>query len=120
MIKSYRELLIWKKGIELVKEIYGLVRRFPKEELYGLGNQLRRSSISIPSNIAEGQARQSAREFKQFLFIALGSLAEVDTQLVIAGELGFVVVHDVQRLEEEVTELRKMISGLVRKLTTGH
>lgn len=120
MVKSYRELLVWQKGIELVKVIYGLVRSFPREEVYVLGDQLRRSSISIPSNIAEGQARQSTKEFKQFLSIALGSLAEVDTQVVMAHELGFISASDLERVNGQITELRKMMSGLIGKLTTVH
>jgi len=86
-VKSYRELLVWQKSIELVDEIYKVIKMFPKEETYALCDQLRRSAVSIPSNIAEGQARQHTGEFKQFLFIALGSLAELDTQLVIANRL---------------------------------
>ena len=86
-IKSYRDLLIWKKGIELVREIYILTRNFPKLEKFVLIDQIHRAAISIPSNIAEGQTRQYSKEFKQFLYIALGSLAELDTQLIIAAEL---------------------------------
>ena len=85
-VRSYRDLLIWEKGINLVKEIYLLSNKFPQKEVYGLSNQIRRAAISIPSNIAEGQARQHTAEFRQALYIALGSLAEVDTQLVIAQE----------------------------------
>ena len=91
-VKSYRDLLIWQKSIEMVKKIYELVRKFPKEETYLLGDQLKRAAISIPSNIAEGQgqARQHTPEFKQFLYISLGSLAELNTQLIIAKELGYI------------------------------
>lgn len=79
-VKSYKDLLIWQKGIEIVKEIYKLIRRFQKEETYVLSDHLKRAAISIPLNIAEGQARQHTLEFKQFLYISLGSLAELNTK----------------------------------------
>jgi len=81
MIKSYKDLEIWKKSVELVKDIYIITKDFPKSETYALVDQIRRASLSIPSNIAEGHSRQHKREFKQFLFVALGSLAELETQL---------------------------------------
>lgn len=119
-VKSYRELLVWQKSIELVKEIYKVIKMFPKEETYALCDQLRRSAVSIPSNIAEGQARQHTGEFKQFLFIALGSLAELDTQLVIANGLGYLKTEGLDRLNGQIAELQKMIRGLVSKLITHH
>ncbi|HDL20205.1 MAG TPA: four helix bundle protein [Nitrospirae bacterium] len=89
-MQSFRDLKIWAMGIELVKEIYQLTKLFPHEELYGLTSQLRRAAVSVPSNIAEGHIRGHKAEFRQFLFIALGSLAELETQLIISGELGYV------------------------------
>jgi four helix bundle protein len=86
-IRSFRDLNIWQKGIDLVKDIYKETQNFPREELYGLTNQIRRAAISIPSNIAEGHIRQHRAEFKQFLSVALGSLAELETQGVISKEL---------------------------------
>ena len=88
-IKSFRDLNIWQKGIDLVKDIYKETQHFPKEEVYGLTNQLRRAAISIPSNIAEGHIRQHRAEFRQFLSVALGSLAELETQLIISRELNY-------------------------------
>jgi len=119
-VKSYRELLIWQKGIELVKEIYRLTKIFPKEEIYALCGQLRRSAVSVPSNIAEGQARQHTGEFKQFLFVALGSLAELDTQLVVANILGYLTSKELDKMSERIEELRKMTRGLISKLNTVH
>ncbi|HWB00364.1 MAG TPA: four helix bundle protein [Pirellulales bacterium] len=84
---GYRDLIVWQKAIDLVEAIYDATRGFPTEERYGLSSQLRRAAVSIPSNIAEGQGRASSRDFARFLEIALGSLAEVETQLVIAGRL---------------------------------
>ena len=78
-IKSHRDLFVWQKSIELVKEIYALTRKFPKSETFGLANQMQRAAVSIPSNIAEGHTRQHTGEFRQFLFTALGSAAELDT-----------------------------------------
>lgn len=87
-IRSYKDLIIWQKSIGLVKRVYQVVAESPLQERYGLCDQLRRSSVSIRSNIAEGQARQHAGEFRHFLYVALGSAAEVETQLIIAHELG--------------------------------
>ncbi len=119
-IKSYRDLIIWQKGIALVKEVYKLTRKFPRAETFGLMSQLRRSAISVPSNIAEGQARQHTREFRQFLFTALGSLAELDTQLYIALELNYLNTEEIAGIDEKITEIRRMIRGLLARLTTGH
>jgi four helix bundle protein len=87
-VNSYRDLLVWQKAVDLVTEIYRLTRQYPKDELYGITGQLRRAAVSIPSNIAEGQARLSTGEFRQFLGNA-NSLAEVETQLVISGKLDY-------------------------------
>jgi len=119
-IKSYKELLIWQKGISLVKEVYKITKKFPNEEKFALIDQIHRSAISIPSNISEGQARQHSKEFRQFLYMALGSLAELDTQLTIAAELGYIDDDDFNKLNAKVVELRKMISGILKKLVTDH
>ena len=88
-IKKFQDLRIWQKGIEVVKDIYILTKKFPKEELCGLTSQMRRSAVSIPSNIAEGFRRYHNKEYKQFLYIALGSCAELETQIIIANELNY-------------------------------
>jgi len=115
-IKSYRDLKIWRKGIELVKEVYTLTRRFPPNETYALANQLQRSAVSVPSNIAEGQARQHTGEFRQFLYTALGSAAEVDTQIVIACELSYISREEADGIQQRVIELQKMIHSLISRL----
>jgi four helix bundle protein len=89
MGRSYRDLIAWQKAMKLVAEIYGATRRFPREECYGLTNQLRRAAVSVPSNIAEGQARFSQKEFHHFLSQARGSLVEIETQLLIAKDLEY-------------------------------
>ena len=115
-VKYYRDLQVWQKGIELVKEIYLLTKQFPKEEIYGLSSQIRRASVSIPSNIAEGQARKHTAEFRQFLYIALGSLGEVDTQLELAIQLSYLSQNDIPKAANLVLELRKMLYSLINKL----
>ena len=114
--RSYRDLKVWRKGIELVKEVYELTKRFPANETYGLANQLGRSSVSVPSNIAEGQARQHTGEFRQFLYIALGSAAEVDTQITIARELGYIEQADAGCIQDRIDELLRMTYGLIARL----
>ncbi|ASW74926.1 four helix bundle protein [Chryseobacterium piperi] len=84
---NYKELIVWQKSVDLVTEVYSYTKNFPKEEMYGLTNQIRRSSISIPSNIAEGHSRRSQADYIQFLKIARGSCAELDTQLIISKNL---------------------------------
>ena len=115
-VKSYKDLLIWQKGIDLVVEVYKAVKTFPREELFALSDQIRRSSVSVPSNIAEGQARQHTAEFRQFLHVSLGSLAELDTQTIIANKLGYLSEETLSSISNGITELRKMISSLISKL----
>jgi carbamoyl-phosphate synthase large subunit len=116
--KHYKELLVWQKGMNLAKLVYKLTMRFPAEERYGLTSQLRRAAISVPSNIAEGQARRGTNEFLQFLSIAEGSLAELDTQLLLSVELGFAKQADVDPALKEIDELQKMLVALKRKLSS--
>ena len=115
-VRSYRDLKIWQHGIELVKQVYSLIHKFPKYETFGLADQLRRSAVSVPSNIAEGQARQHTGEFRQFLHTALGSAAEVDTQIVIAFELGYVSDQEAKDIEQRIIEIRKMTYSLINHL----
>lgn len=115
-IKHYKQLLVWQKGRVLVKEVYTLTGTFPVEERYGLVAQMRRCAVSIPSNIAEGQARQGTREFLQFLSHASGSLAELDTQLTLSIDLGFCTENDASVAASLITELQKMLASLRRKL----
>lgn len=116
-VKSYKELLIWQKGIKIVVLIYKLTKDFPKEEMYALTSQLKRASVSVPSNIAEGFGRQTDKSFNHFLNISRGSLNEIETQLIIAKELDF-VVHD--NLFNEILflieEESKMINAFSKNL----
>jgi four helix bundle protein len=115
-IKNFRELDIWKKGIELVKGIYKITEKFPYYELYGLTSQMRRCAVSVPSNASEGFRRKHPKEFKQFLNIALGSLAELETQIVIARELGYLVNDDETYTLNLIDHINRMITNLRKKL----
>jgi four helix bundle protein len=117
-IHSYRDLLVWQKGMLLAKMTYKLTAGFPNSERFGLVSQMRRAAISVPSNIAEGQARQGKREFVQFLSHAEGSLAELDTQLLLAVELGYCSESTATPIGSLVTELQKMVTALRMRL--GH
>ena len=115
-IRTYKDLEIWKRSIQLVEDIYQITKDFPKEELYGLTSQLRRAAISIPSNIAEGFARFHNAEYKQFLYISLGSCAEASTQLIITLRLGYLEKEKMDILLDEIDEISKMTMGLIKKL----
>ena len=116
IIKSFRDLNIWQKGIDLVKDIYKETQNIPRQEIYGLTNQIRRAAISIPSNIAEGHIRQHRAEFRQFLSVALGSLAELETQIVISRELNYISTEKSLNLIDQMGSIGKMIRGLIKKL----
>src|SRR5437773_1336445 len=115
-VSSYRDLLVWRKGIDLVKSVYVITQSFPADERFGLTAQIRRAAVSVPSNIAEGQARHTTGEFIHAISDSEGSLAEVDTQLVIAIELGYCRQPDVELAAGLVTERQKMLTSLRRKL----
>ena len=110
---THKDLDIWKLGIELVEEIYEITNRFPKDEVYGLTSQMRRATVSIPSNIAEGAAINSKREFNQFLYVALGSLAELETQIIISERLGYIKN---QELMELIEKLRRKLINFIKHI----
>jgi len=112
--QSYRDLLVWQKGISLAKTIYKLTAEFPSEEKFGLISQMRRAAVSVPSNIAEGQARHTSGEFVLFISHAEGSLAELDTQLTLAVELGFLSAEKSKPCASSIDELHRMLNGLRR------
>ena len=118
-IKSFKDLKIWKRGMKLIEDIYTNTRTFPKGEMYGLTSQLRRSAISIPSNISEGFARLHNKEYKQFLYMSLGSCAELTTQIIIASQLGYIDNVNSDNLLHDVEEISKMTMGLIKKLNTN-
>jgi four helix bundle protein len=115
-IKRFNDLKIWQKGIEIVTDIYRLTKKIPKEELYGLTSQIRRSAISIPSNIAEGFRRHHNKEYMQFLYIALGSCAELETQISIAKILKYINEDEEKEMIEKLDHICRMTSNLIKKL----
>jgi four helix bundle protein len=115
-IRTYRDLIVWQKSIHIVTDIYRVTKHFPKQETFGLVLQIRRSSISVPSNIAEGYSRYSNREFTRFLEIAIGSLAEMQTQLLISLNLEYISETDFKTVTENSREIERMLSSLIRKL----
>jgi len=119
-IVSFKDLEIWKRGISLVEKIYELTKSFPKEEIYGLTSQIRRCSVSIPSNIAEGFSRGHKTEYKQFLFISIGSCSELVTQLTIAARLGYLSENESDILIDEADQISKMTMSLIKKLTSSN
>ena len=113
MVQSFRDLQVWQRSMQLTVVIYRLTQNFPREEVYGLSSQIRRSAVSVPSNIAEGQGRLSVGEFKQFVGIARGSNHELQTQLEIARSLGFGDSALLNQAESLSQEVRKMIYALL-------
>ncbi len=116
MIKSYRDLMVWQKPMQLVTEVYRKTKTLPKEELYGLVSQIRRSSVSVPSNIAEGYGRNSTNDYLRFLQIAIGSLYELQTQLQICLNLEYLSKEDFKIIDEQSKEIERMLSSLIRKV----
>lgn len=112
---NHKKLDVWKKSIELVKKIYKITDTFPNKEIYGLTNQIRRASLSIPSNLAEGASRKSGIERKRFFEIARGSLVEIDTQFEIAKELNFIKDEDLKFIEKDIIDVFSMLSNLISK-----
>ena len=115
-VKDYKDLKIWQKGIEIADKIYSATEGFPKTELYCLTSQMRRASVSIPSNIAEGFARQHSKEYKQFLYISLGSCAELDTQLILSNKRNYLTKSNLEELAEDINHESRMIVSLISKI----
>ena len=113
-MKTHKDLNVWQESIAFVTLIYEKTKSFPKDELFSLTSQIRRCAISIPSNIAEGAARESNKEFLRFLFISQGSISELDTQLLIANNLKFLSKEDYVILTDKLISIRKMLAGLIK------
>ena len=111
-MRNHKDLKVWKKSVDLVEEIYKITKEFPKEELYGLISQIRRAAVSISANIAEGAARNSNKEFIQFLYVALGSLSELETELIISERIGY--LKDGEIIFKKIIEIRKLLLGLIK------
>jgi four helix bundle protein len=119
MIKSYKDLEVWQKSIELVKRIYLITKSFPSDETYGLMNQMRRAAVSIASNIAEGKTRQTKKEYIQFLYVTLGSTSELETQIVIAKELRYIDEKAEGDLLDKTDHISKMTRNLIKSLRSA-
>ena len=115
-INSYRDLKVWQLSINLTEQVYQLTQNFPKQEVYGLASQIQRAAVSIPSNIAEGHSRDSTKEFLHFISISLGSLAELETQLILAGRLLYLEKKDLEIILSKTDEIQRMLRGLQKSL----
>jgi four helix bundle protein len=115
-MQNFRNLLVWQKSHDLVLQVYRSSRDFPREDAYGLTSQMRRAAISIPSNVAEGCGRGSDPEFGRFLVIAMGSASELEYQLLLARDLGYLDSTTHQSLEEKIVEIKKMLYSLIQRI----
>ncbi|MEZ4113924.1 MAG: four helix bundle protein [Candidatus Paceibacterota bacterium] len=115
-MKTFKDLMVWQKSMDLVRLVYTATKSFPIEEKFSLTSQIQRSAISIPSNIAEGKLRRTNKNFIQFLYISLGSCAELETQIIIAKDVGYIKTTDFEKIQIDINEIMKMITGLIKKL----
>jgi len=115
-LKSYKELIVWQKSINLVEQIFILTENFPKSEIYGLSSQIRRCAVSVPSNIAEGYGRKSPKEYSHFFSIAYGSALERETQLIISKRLKFIKITEFQKINTLLEEILKMLNVITSKM----
>ena len=120
MLKNYKELKVWEKAYKLCLDIYTVTKCFPKEEIYGLTSQIRRSAVSIPSNIAEGYGRKTTSEYVRFLYIAYGSVCELETQTMISGDLDYMKKEKLQELREELGDVERMLKAMIKSLENKH
>jgi four helix bundle protein len=116
MLKNYKELKVWQKAYQLCIEVYRITRNFPKEEVYGLTSQVRRAAVSVPSNIAEGYGRRTVGEYIQALYVAYGSNCELETQILLSADLGFVKDEDLDKLQKDLGDVERLLKALIRSL----
>jgi len=116
MLKNYKELKVWKKSYELCLEVYRITAKFPKEERYGLTSQIRRSVVSIPSNIAEGYGRKTTSDYVRMLYISYGSVCELETQILLAGDLDLIENDELGTIKEDIAEIERMLKALIKSL----
>lgn len=115
-MKTHKDLEVWKKSIDFVTHIYGVTKEYPKDELFGLVSQIRRAAVSIPSNIAEGATRKGKTEFRHFLYIAMASASEIETQLIISGNLEYISKESQIVLIDELNTISRMLQGLIKSI----
>ena len=116
MLKNYKELKVWQKSYELCLEIYRITAKFPKEEKYGLTSQIRRSVVSIPSNITEGYGRKTTMDYIRMLYISYGSVCELETQILLAGDLDLIEKSELGTLKKDISEIERMLKALIKSL----
>ena len=116
MLKNYKELKVWQRAYQLCIEVYRVTKSFPKEEVYGLTSQIRRAAVSVPSNIAEGYGRRTPGEYIQALYVAYGSNCELETQILLSGDLGFVGGESSDRLRKDLGDVERLLKALIRSL----
>ena len=120
MLKNYKDLKVWQKSYELCLEIYRITAKFPKEERYGLTSQIRRSVVSIPSNIAEGYGRKTTKDYIRMLYISYGSVCELETQILLAGDLDLIEKGELGTLKKDIAEIERMLKALIKSLENKH
>ena len=116
MLKNYRDLKVWQKSYRLCLDLYRITKKFPKEEIYGLTSQIRRAAVSIPSNIAEGYGRKTTADYLRFLYIAYGSICELETQLLLSSDLNYVNKENLKALRDDTEEVERMLKALIKSL----
>ena len=119
-LKSFKDLKVWQRSYQLCLEIYKITKGFPEEEKYGLTSQLRRAAVSVPSNISEGFGRKTTPEYIQFLYIAYGSVCEIETQILLSGDLGYISNGRLEMLNEGIREVERILKALIRSLENKH
>ena len=116
ILKNYRELKVWQKSYELCLETYRITAKFPKEERYGLTSQMRRAAVSIPSNVAEGYGRKTTLDYVRMLYISYGSVCELETQVLLAGDLDLIEKGELGTLQKDIAEIERMLKALIKSL----
>ena len=120
MLKNYKELKVWQKSYQLCLEIYKITARFPKDEKFGLTSQIRRAVVSVPSNIAEGYGRKTTADYIKFLYIAYGSNCELETQIMLSGDLGYIDSAILEGIKDKIHEAERMLKALIKSLENKH
>jgi four helix bundle protein len=120
MLKNYKDLKVWQKSYELCLKIYRITAKFPNEEKYGLTSQIRRSAVSIPSNIAEGYGRKTTLDYIRMLYISYGSVCELETQILLAGDLVFIEKGELSTAKKDIAEIERMLKALIKSLENKH
>ena len=120
MLKNYKELKVWQKSYQICLEVYSITKAFPKEEIYGLTSQIRRSAVSVPSNIAEGYGRKTTPEYIRYLYVAYGSNCELETQILLSYDLSYTKPEDTKKLQGDIGEVERMLKALIKSLENKH